>query len=157
MVRDLDRQMDAEAEHQAEHQMTVIESYRQSYLGVLARKMDAIEACLDVGSFYDVYNLSETDEIARSHFLYYVDQIFTAPPTINRPVRLAEALSMADGTQTKLNYRQTGRQYIYDMSELRTRIAEIMLEDDTEKAKQDVIDMYDRNIRDIVLRFVNDS
>jgi hypothetical protein len=153
-VRDLERQLNDEADYQAEYQMTAIEALRESYMAQLAAKMHAIDAYLHNPGLDKMYWLTMADEVARSHFLYYLDKIFTAPPNINVPVRLAEALDVADDTQTELNKLQKGKSRIYNMSELRTRIAEIILEDNPEKAKQAITNMYDTDIREVVLQFI---
>lgn len=154
-VWELEQQMDAGLEEHNEREMTLLESYRQSYMKRLAIKKKEIDVCLDDPSASRNFMLSFADEVARSHFAYYVDRLFVAPATINKSDQLVEALDMADISQMRLNEQQVGFERVYgDITELRTMVERILLSDDQKEAAQDIIDLYDRTVREVVSQFV---
>ncbi len=155
MIRDLEQQMDADLSEHNEREVTLLESYRQSYMKRLAIKKKGIDSCLDNPSASGNFMLGFADEVARSHFAYYVDKVFLAPLMINKSEKLVEALDMADISQMRLNKQQVGFERVYnDITELRTIVERILQSDNQKEAAQDIIDMYDRTVREVVNRFI---
>lgn len=155
MVRDLEQQLQAEWDANLELEAAVLESNRRGYMRVLSHKMAMIDRYFQKKHPGQMMEIAQADEMARTYFLYYLDKVFAGPETGNKQVQLAEALAMADITQESINQEQTGQPLARDVDEWQARVAEILLEDDEVKAKQDVIDVYDRDIREVILRFLH--
>jgi hypothetical protein len=157
MVREMDHRMGVEIDGHFELQMNLFELDRQRYLSRLVDKMNAIDACLHTPDDDTLWQLNRADGLALLDFLYYIDQIFIVPESVvNRAYYLNEALSMADDAQSELNKHLTGSEYIYGADELRTKIANALSQDDQNKAKHDIVEMYCQDIHNPILRFVNE-
>ena len=157
MVRSFDEQMNTEIDMHVEKQLQIFDSNRLSFQSRLVDKMNAINDCLREQNVTNMLFLDKADNLALLEFLYYIDHLFFAPPSVNLAHYITEAFSMADDSQSRLNEHLNGVQYIYEMDVLRTRIAHILSQDDTQVMKQDIINMYDADIRSIIIRFRNET
>lgn len=95
------------------------------------------------------------DDIANSHFLYYLKAIMENTEPNEKHMLIVEAFYEADGSQSEFNIIETGQSYIYDTQELQARVAEILLADDDKKIEQDFVDMYEHNFSGCVQRFIS--
>jgi len=130
------------------------ESYRIEYLKTVIARSKTVAAYVESpGNPYRAMKLWEQNDISYSHFLYYVDALFDVPPErTDRAYYLAEALHTADLSQEQLNKVQIGQLHLYDTIELRTKVEEILLADSDEKAKQDIVEMFEHGIHSAVHR-----
>jgi hypothetical protein len=129
------------------------ESYRISYINtVIARDRAVLDCLSNPDNVYRAMKLSEQNNITFSHFLYYMDALFAVPvERTNRAHYIVESFTTADISQQRLN----NNELIYEPVELRTKIEEVLLADTDEAAKQDIVDMYQRDIHAVVEQFIN--
>ncbi len=131
------------------------ESYRLSYLRTIMDRRDAIDNYMkDRSNPYRMMMMDHQDRVTHTHFLYYMDNLFAANSSIDRVDYIVEAFGMADMSQKQLNIAEGQGVNRREAVELRTRIAEILLADSDDKAKQDIIDMYTADTSDVVNRFI---
>lgn len=152
-LSELAGEMDRELEQK---QQAKVESNRASYLNVIANRARAINAYAeDRRNFMKLFTAGTSDEIARSHFLYYMDAILENAVPSDKQEYLVEAFYEADGSQKALNMTETGQPYIYNPQELQGRIAAILLTENIDDIKREIEDMYDRNICEAVRRYMH--
>lgn len=124
-----------------------VESYRESYMGALARRKWAIDDFYAKPEFlFRRYEVGTQNEISRRHFLYYMDELFTSDSEEDRLFHLTEAFVSADDSQCTFNKAETGAKLNYDMAQLMGQISMILLADEELKAKKDLEDKFDEEV-----------
>jgi hypothetical protein len=154
-ILDIENQMQAFSESHYAKQNKLFEQDRDGFFSRLIDKMNAIDICINQRTGESLLLVQKTNELASLAFHYYLNRIFAAPGSVNRPYYLGEALGRADDAQSELNKRQIGSEYIFEQDELRTRIGNILSQDDETKAKKDIAYMYENEISAIVDEFIN--
>ena len=152
---DLQEQMQTELESHYAKQNKLFEKDRDIYLSRLVDKMNAIEICLNQRNDDTLFLIKKTNHLASAAFEHYLNRLFAAPPSVNRPYYLSEALRFADDAQSELNIRQNGSKYIFEPDELGVRIGEILSLDNEQMAKQAIASMYENEISSVVEQFAN--
>lgn len=128
-----------------------LESYHESFMNALSSRKWAIEDFYRRPVLWRRFEVGMRNEVTRSYFLYYLDEIFRSEAPEERNLTIAQAFVETDDSQVEFNKREQYTPHIYDLPELMGKIALKTAMDTEEQAKKELEKMFDQDLYNPVM------